>query len=65
MAKFESGAAFEKPATKNDTCISGVAGHPLPYPLALPLALTLTLTFAPAPTPSPSPSLTSEAQGAR
>lgn len=71
MAKFESGAAFEKPATKNDTCISGVAGHPLPCPLALTLALpliltlTLTLTSTPAPTPSPSPSLTSEAQGAR
>ena len=27
MAKFESGAAFEKPATKNDACISGVAAR--------------------------------------
>ena len=53
MAKFESGAAFEKPATKNDACISGVAGQPLPYPLALSLALTLTLTFAPPPPPPP------------
>ena len=68
MAKFESGAAFQKPA-KNDTSVGSVASlAPAPEP-RLSLSPLPSRSKSPLPAPrthlDPCPFLTSEAQGAR